>query len=226
MKKQSLGKILCIPVFALAATALTSCNSNPVPEVPQIKKIVNDFEKTPDTFSFHPGEQQGAKCNAKNGIGFKNSRGLHLICPAVVHIAPAAKTFFNAPVLDMSSADGLMFWISTPQAMGFSLCATGKDVQGLYNIGDGVLVMDERCQMLDPKKYLSKANNALRSIALPAGFKGWIIVPSSLSNDGANSGWIHPNASKGKVPQIDSLLIWTRQSEFDIDQLSLYQKTP
>ena len=226
MKKQSLGKILCIPVLALAATALTSCNSNPVPEVPQIKKVVNDFEKTPDTFSFYPGEQKGLKCDAKNGVGYKNSRSLHLVFPTVAHIAPDRKIFFNAPELDMSSADGLMFWISTPKAMGFTLSAPSKHITGRYNMGDGVLVMDEHGKMVDPKKCLSTASNGQRSINLEAGFKGWIIVPNTLSKDGTKAAWMHPAASNGKVSEISDLLFWSDKSEFDIDQLSLYQKTP
>ena len=225
MKKQSLGKILCIPVLALAATALTSCNSNPVPEVPQIKKVVNEFEKTPDTPSLY-SDQKGLKCDAKNGVGYKNSRGLHLVFPTVGHIALEGKTLFNAPVLDTSSADGLIFWISTPKPMGFTLSAHSKYITGRYNMGDGVLVMDEHGKMVDPKKCLSTASNGQRSINLEAGFKGWIIVPNTLSKDGTKAAWMHPAASNGKVSEISDLLFWSDKSEFDIDQLSLYQKNP
>ena len=225
MKKQSLGKILCIPVLALAATALTSCNSNPVPEVPQIKKVVNEFEKTPDTPSLY-SDQKGLKCDAKNGVGYKNSRGLHLVFPTVGHIALEGKTLFNAPVLDTSSADGLIFWISTPKPMGFTLSAHSKYITGRYNMGDGVLVMDEHGKMVDPKKCLSTASNGQRSINLEAGFKGWIIVPNTLSKDGTKAAWMHPAASNGKVTEISDLLFWSDKSEFDIDQLSLYQKNP
>ncbi|MFM8981768.1 MAG: hypothetical protein ACKOLA_02475 [Spartobacteria bacterium] len=226
MKTKLSSTVLLGSAVAFGVCALTSCNSKPVPEVPQIKKVVNDFEKTPDAFPFWPGEQSGMKCNAQNGAGYKQSRALHLTYPKVFQIGPDAKVLYNAPALDTSEADGFMFWISTPKAIGVSMAADSKDVTGRYNLGDGVLVMDEKCQFLDPQKYLTKAPNGQRTVSLDAGFKGWIIVPNTLSKDGTNAGWMHTDTSKGKVSNLGGLLIWTGGGEFDIDMLSLYQKKP
>jgi hypothetical protein len=226
MKTKTLSTLLLGSAVALVACAFTSCNSQPVPEVSQIKKVVNDFEKTPDAIPFWPGKNKGPDCSVRNGNGYKQSRGIHMIYPGAQIVSPESNVFFNAPELVTSDADGIMFWIYTPKPLGVSLSADSKEVSGRYDIGDGVLVMDEKGQMLDSKKCVKKAINGQRTIGLDAGFKGWIIVPNTLSKDGTNSGWMHGNASKDKVSQLSSLLIWTSGGEFDIDMLGLYQEKP
>jgi hypothetical protein len=231
-KKFRFMKIEANPILlrysvALVALGLMSCSSDPVPEVPQIKTVINDFEKLPATISFWPSDHPGFKCNAKKDSGYKGSQALRLTFPNASLLSVDHKTFFNGTELITSEADGFMFWINVHKDMGVSLAAESKDLSsGRYDLADGVLLADEKGNFLDMKNYLAKSYYGQRSLNLKAGFKGWIILPNTLSKDGTNAGWLNPGTSKGKVSKINGLFIWTTGGEIDIDQLSLYRKKP
>ena len=224
MKNKSATTLAIILASAILATAESSRAQQPVPPETQITELINDSEELPDTIPYFPGEESGATCIVENGVGYKGSKGLHMITNAAITIAPDPKTWFNAPEVDLTSADGIMFWIATQKALGISLSASSKNYNGRYNMGDEIMVVDASGEVLQTSQVLKKAFNGQRTISLPAGFEGWVIVPNKLSQDGTTGGWWAADVANDSLESLSGLLIWTGGGDFVIDHLSLYQK--
>lgn len=208
----------------LVLVSLTAVQAAEPPEA-FIKEVINDCEELFDPIPVNNATGTH-EIHAVDGEGYKGSKGLHVIFHEASHSSPQSKLLFNAPNLELGTADGLMFWVKAPDKIGINVSAgpsySGEDRLG---VADGVLVMDKEGNLLDASGYLIKHQNGQRTIALEPGFEGWIIIPNTVSEDGVNTGWIHPSGQPSD--HITDIALWCgKPGEIYFDHLSLYQRKP
>lgn len=218
--------LVLVIAAAMATTSNTHADTQTAPPESYIKEVVNDSEELPESIPYFPGVDSGVTCTVDEGCGYNASKAIHVVCNAAGNIAFDSKTWFNAAEFETSAGDGIMFWIATPKPLGISLAAGSKNYNGRYNLGDGVQVMDSTGQMLESSQYLSKAFNGQRTIGLPPGFEGWIMIPNKISKDGTTGGWWAGDAIDDNLNTINGLMIWTGGGDFCIDHLCVYQQKP
>jgi hypothetical protein len=217
MKNIPATTLALILASALLATAETSTTSQPVPPESLIKEVISDSEELPEEIPHWSREATGVTCIVENGVGYKESKGMHIMANIAGHIIPDPKTWFNAPMVDLGDSDGIMFWIGTQKALGISLFAADTNNQNVkYTLGDGVMVMDENGEMVET----SKPANGL--LTLPPAFEGWVLIPNTISQDGTSSGWKGEDVAT--LERLTAFYFWTPGGDFTIDHLSLYKK--
>jgi len=213
------------PLFSiLVLVSLIATHAAEPPEA-FIKEVINDYEMLLDPIPVN-NATGSHDVHALDGAGYKGSKGLHVIFNESAHFVTYGRLFFNAPNLELGEADGLMFWVKAPDKIAISFSA-GPSYRGedRLNVADGVLVMDKEGILLDASGYLFKHENGVRTIALEPGFEGWIIIPNTVSEDGANTGWWHPSGEPSD--HLTDFAFWCgKAGEIYIDHLSLYQRKP
>lgn len=214
---------------AFAILFLLTCSKVLAVDPPEtyIKEVINDFDAvdSSEKIPFWPIDENGYSCLAEEGVGYKKSKGLHYTYPTTGHIAPFPKFLFKAPELDLTAADGIMIWIKPVDKSLISLSAASK-IKGneRYCLGEGVKVMDAEGNLLDPSTWLVKHGNGQRSIKLEAEREVWLIIPSTVSPDGTNTGWRRDDDS---MEGIANLAIWLdKGGELYVDHLCFYQAKP
>ncbi|MEI8293444.1 MAG: hypothetical protein WCG66_05540 [bacterium] len=216
-------------VVMLPTLIISSHHSFAATPTSHIKEVASDCENLEGEQILWKGEGNDSTAVIEPGVGFNRSKGLHFKASKAgfLNINPLAT--IGHPPLDVSLADGYMFWVKVVDAVTFSLEFKSQEFGGhRFVLGEGVLAMDTTGNFLDLKEYLllprDKANPA--AIKLPADFEGWIIIPSTVSTEGLETGWkcSNPDATGQHVPPIKGLLFVTGPSgEFYLDHFSLYQ---
>lgn len=213
----------------LSTTLVPSHQAHAATPTASIKEVVSDCEDLEGDQITWKGGNNESLCVAEAGIGFNKSKGLRIKCARAGNLGLKPEAMIGTQPLDVNSADGYMFWVKAVDGGAFSLEFKSEGPEGQrFSLGEGVLAMDTTGNFLDPKEYLAiPRNKSLPAwIKLPTDFEGWIIVPSTVSTEGQNTGWKcpDPNASGQPVPPIRSLLLVTGDTgEFHMDHFSLYQ---
>lgn len=217
-------------LVALAcATIIPSQHAMAASAKDYIKEVVADCEELDgDQVAWKATDNQSS-ATAEPGIGLDKSKGLHIKAARAGNIGIKPAAMIGHPPLDVSLADGYMFWVKAVEGGGFFLefKVQGAEKQR-YILGKGVLAMDAGGNFLEPKEYLSipRTQSLSAWIKLPTDFEGWIIIPSTVSVDGQNTGWkcSSPEAIGQPIPPISSFLVVIGDTgEFYLDHFSLYQ---
>ena len=225
MKKQ-----IPTALFAfLSTTIVLSHQARAASPTDYIKEVVADCENLDGDQISWKGAQNDSTCTAEAGIGFNNSKGLHLKPLRAGNIGVKPEAMIGHPPLDVSLADGYMFWVKANEGgtffLEFRIDAPEKQ---RFFLGRGVLAMDTAGNLLDPKEYLfvPRDKGSAVGIKLPTDFEGWIIIPSTVSTDGQNTGWIcaNPETSGQPIPPIKGFIfVVDGKGDYYLDHFSLYK---
>ena len=213
----------------LSTTIVLSHQARAASPTDYIKEVVADCENLDgDQISWKGGENDST-CTVESGIGFNNSKGLHLKPLRAGNLGIKSEAMVGQPPLDVSLADGYMFWVKANEAGLFTLeFRTDGPEKQRFLLGGGVLAMDTAGNLLDPKEYLfvPRVKGNAAGIKLPTDFEGWIIIPSTVSTDGQNTGWIcaNPEASGQPIPPVKGFyFVVDGKGDFYLDHFSLYK---
>ena len=213
----------------LSTTLVPSHQAHAATPIASIKELVSDCEEIEGDQITWKGENNKSICVVEAGIGFNKSKGLRIKCARAGNLGLKPQAMIGQPPLDVSSADGYMFLVKAVEGGSFSLEFKTEGPEGQrFSLGEGVLAMDTEGNFLDAKEYLAiPRNKSLPAwIKLPTDFEGWIIIPSTVSTEGLNTGWKCPDpiTSGQPVPPVRSFLLVTGDTgEFLMDHFSLYQ---
>ena len=223
---------LFLGLLMAAGLGLSGSPAHAAEEAPAIQKLLNDCERLSEEPLKWKAEENLSTVTVEKGIGYQGSKGIRIRIESAGHLLLSPEVTMNYTPLDLHAKGSYQFWIHVvrgPVIMGLEadeVVPVPGDRANRIFMGDDAEVVDFKGKRFGSGAYLipSTGNKIPPCLHLPDGFQGWIVVPSSISPEGRQTGW--QGQGKELLP-FESLIFWfglPNSGEIVVDHFSLAPK--
>jgi hypothetical protein len=223
---------LVLGLLVVAGPSPSGSAAHAAEEAPAIQKLLNDCERLSEEPLKWKGPENPSTVKVEKGTGYQGSKGIRIHVESTGHLVLSPEATLNGAPLDLHAKGSYQFWIHVlqgPVVMRLEadevVPAPGAPPNRII-MGDDAAVVDAKGKLFGSGAYLipSTDNKNPPCFHLPDGFQGWIVVPSSISPDGRQTGW--QGQGKELMP-LDSVIFWfglPNPGQIVVDHFSLAPK--
>jgi len=223
---------LVLGLLMAARLGLSGSPAHAAEEAPAIQKLLNDCERLSEEPLQWKAEENRSTATVEKEIGYQGSKGILIRLETAGHLLLSPEVTMNYGPLDLHGKGSYQFWIHVmrgPVIMRLEadevVTVPGDQANRIF-MGDGAEVVDAKGKPFGSGAYLIPSTDIKNPpcLHLPEGFQGWIVVPSSISPEGRQTGW--QGQGKELLP-LGSLFFWfalPNSGEIVVDHFSLAPK--